>query len=147
MNMLTIICIAVAIFFAVLESITVQLVGIWFCISAIVSAFVAHFTDSYTTTIVVFVIVSAIMLIFTRPIIKKKIIYNPEPTNADRIIGKTALVIQRIDSSVNSGQIKVDGQVWSARSSEVIDEGETVRIKKIEGVKAIVQRIKEEVKC
>ena len=87
-----------------------------------------------------FVAVSAITLILTRPLIKKHLKSKNEPTNADRVIGQTGVVIEKIDNVSAVGQVKVDGQIWSARCIEdtVIDEGKQVEIKRIDGVKLMV---------
>ena len=67
-------------------------------------------------------------------------------TNANAIIGKKALVIKQINSIKGTGQIKVNGEVWSAKSSDdnIIEEGEYVTILNINGVKAVVEKTKEE---
>lgn len=140
MDGLTIFWLMIAVATAIVESLTPQLICIWFCLSAVVSAIVAQFTDSVWLTIVVFVVCSALFLFLTRPVVKKKITTKIQPTNYDRIIGKDAIVTEDINPAENAGQIKVDGQVWSAKSTEPIPQGSTVRIEAIEGVKAVVTK-------
>lgn len=140
MNGLTIFWLVIAIVTAIVESLTPQLICIWFCLSAVVSAIVSQFTDSVWLTIVVFVVVSALFLYLTRPIVKNKIKTKIQPTNYDRIIGKDAIVTEDINPAENAGQIKVDGQVWSAKSTELIPQGTTVKIEAVEGVKAVVTK-------
>lgn len=140
MNGLTIFWLIVAVVTAIVESLTPQLICIWFCLSAVVSAIVGQFTDSLWMTIIVFVVFSALLLFLTRPIVKQKISTKIQPTNYDRIIGKDAIVTEDINPAENVGQIKVDGQVWSAKSTEPIPQGSTVKIEAIEGVKAVVTK-------
>ena len=140
MDGLTLFWIVAAVAFGILEAATVQLVSVWFCISSVVSAFAAYITHNTTVSVVVFVVVSAILVAATRPLVKSRIIVKPQPTNTDRIIGKKAVVITAIDSSKNEGQVKVDGQIWSAKCDDAVSEGETVEIEKIEGVKVVVKK-------
>ena len=140
MNQLVTFWLAAAVIFGVVELITAPLICIWFCGGALVAALVGYFTNSMLVSTVVFVLVSALLLVLTRPLVKSKIAPKVQPTNADRIIGKEAVVILGIDPVENKGQIKVDGQVWSAKSECAIAEGERVTVSSIEGVKAVVTK-------
>lgn len=139
-NTVTLFWLAAAVIFGVIESFTVQLVSVWLCIASVVASVVAYFTDSMWAATVTFVVVSAVLLIVTRPLVRKKITAKVQPTNADRIIGREAVVTEEIDPLENKGQIKIDGLTWSAKSEEAISEGETVKIEAIEGVKAVVKK-------
>lgn len=140
MDTVTVLWIVSAVLFAIIECATVQLVSIWFCISSVVSAVVYYFTKSAMISITVFTVLSAVLILATRPAVRRVINTKHQPTNADRIIGRNAVVTTKIDPILNLGQIKVGGQVWSAKSDCIIPEGETVRIEKIEGVKAVVKK-------
>ena len=140
MNHIAMLWLIAAILFAVIEIITAPLICIWFCGGALVAALIGWLTNSVWVSTVVFVVVSAVLLAFTRPLVKSKIAPKVQPTNADRIIGKEAIVILGIDPVENKGQIKVDGQIWSAKSDSTINEGELVTVSKIEGVKAVVTK-------
>lgn len=140
MDTLTVLWIAAAVVFGILEAATVQLVSIWFCISSVAAAFAAYITHDVTVSAVVFVLASAVLVAVTRPLVKSKVVVKPQPTNADRIIGKKAVVTTRIDGKKNEGQVAVDGQIWSAKCDDVVSEGETVEIEKIEGVKVVVKK-------
>ena len=98
--------------------------------------------------IVLFFGVSAAMLLLLRPLAKKYLVPRTEKTNAQSIIGKTAVVTQKVDNLRGEGAVKIGGVEWSARSTDggPIDDGAVVRVVKIEGVKACVELIKEEVK-
>lgn len=140
MNQLVVFWLAAAVVFGLLEIVTAPLISIWFCGGALVAALTSVFADSLWISAIVFVVVSALLLAFTRPLVKNKISPKAQPTNADRIIGQPAVVIQHIDPVENKGQIKVGGQVWSAKSDCAIDEGEKVTVMSIEGVKAVVSK-------
>lgn len=80
-------------------------------------------------------------LVITRPLVKKYIHPKMQRTNADKVIGQIGIVCQDIDNINATGQVKVDGKVWSARSidNQIITENSEVIIEKIEGVKLIVK--------
>lgn len=135
---------AAIICFGILEAITVQLVSIWFVIGSVAGLIAALCGAPISLQVVIAVAVSVVALIATRPIVKKKINVKAQPTNADRCIGKSASVIEQIDNTQNKGQVKVDGQIWSAKSEDgsIINPDELVEIVKIEGVKLVVKNKK-----
>lgn len=93
--------------------------------------------------IAVFVISTTLMIIFMKPLVKKFFKTKDVPMNANSLIGKHALVTKEINNLQNKGQIKFNGQLWSAinEDSEIIEEGSDVIIQKIDGVKLIVKKI------
>lgn len=143
MDTMTIIWLALAVIMAIVEATTVQLVSIWFAIGGAAACVTSLITDNVVIQAAVFVAVSAIALIVTRPLVKKMKQRGAEPTNADRYIGKTAVVVTAIDNQNAEGMVKVDNQKWTARSEsgEIIPEGATVTVTAIEGVKLIVKRL------
>lgn len=123
------------------EIATTQLVSIWFAIGALAAFFTALAgVEQIWIQIAVFVIVSAVAVAVTRPLVKKMINKKAEPTNADMVIGKTGIVTEKIDNLAPSGLVKVAGSVWTARSADgsVIEENDKVIIKEISGVKLLV---------
>ena len=133
--------IVIAVVAAIIEGATPQLVSIWFAIGAVVTAIVSVFTDNILLQLAVFVIVSVICIAVTRPLAKKlRSSKGDIPTNCDRYLGKTGEVIVDIDNTNAVGQVKVEGSVWSARSStgEPLYAGTRVVVNSIEGVKMIV---------
>lgn len=126
--------------FGVAEGVTAQLVSIWFVIGAIAGLIATFLGATVPVQIVVFVATSIIALLLTRPLVKKKLTPRIESTNADRCIGQEAIVVERIDNISATGQVKADGKLWTARSSngEVIEANEIVTIERIDGVKLIV---------
>lgn len=129
----------------VCEAFTTQLVSIWFVIGAACAAVTTIFTDSIIIQSVVFVAVSFVALIITRPIVKKfKSSRNKVSTNADRIIGKTGIMLSDINDIDEVGQAKVEGKIWSVKSGNVpIAATSKVTVLSIEGVKLIVEPINE----
>lgn len=130
------------------EMITVGFLIFWFGVGALLAMITSFFTSNIIIQTAVFVISSAILLLITKPFVKKFVDVKPTNTNAFSIIGKKALVIKEINSH-SVGQIKINGEVWSAESenNETILEGSEVEIVKINGVKAIVKPVKIEVGC
>ncbi|MBP5208886.1 MAG: NfeD family protein [Clostridia bacterium] len=127
---------------AAIEAATPQLTSIWFAlgaVAALVTSFIAP--DLWWLQLIVFIVVSAVAVVLTRPLARKYLNKNKVSVNADRFVGAEGVVIQPINNVLGEGQIKSQGTVWSARTEsdeETIDAGQTVVIKRIEGVKVIV---------
>lgn len=142
-NIMLYIWLALIIVFAITEAATAGLTTIWFSLGALASLLLVIFgVKNVTVQIVVFVLVSLIALIATRPLVKKYIDRKTQPTNADRCIGQYAFVTEKIDNVLATGAIKLNGIEWSARSedADIIEIGEKIKIISIDGVKVIVQR-------
>ena len=125
-----------------LEAVSINLVSIWFVISGLVSLILSIFIDNFIIEFSVFVVLGAILLITTKPLLKKYFKGNNEKTNLDRVIGMKGVVTLKIEPLV-IGEVKVDGKRWSAISDNVINEGELVEVLKIDGVKLIVKKEEE----
>ena len=136
--------IASGIFF-IAEIITTGFLVFWLGIAGLITMCISFFTDNLMIQASVFVILSAVLILATKPFVNKFVNKKEttEKTNAFSIIGKTAIVIKDIDSINGVGQIKVDGEVWSAEgiNGSNIEKGTKVEIKKIDGVRAIVAPI------
>lgn len=132
---------AAIIIFGTLEALTAQLVSIWFVIGAIAALIAQLLSAPLYLQIVVFIIVSVIALAITRPLVKKYIHPKMQRTNADRVLEQHGLVVEKIDNTNATGQVKVDGKIWTARSLDdtVIPEDAKVQVEKIDGVKLIVK--------
>jgi membrane protein implicated in regulation of membrane protease activity len=125
-----------------LEASTMQLISIWFATGAL-AAFIASFFLPFGYQLAIFIAATAIMLIVTRPLLKK-IRPRAVPTNHDRDIGESAIVIEEINNSLNTGRVKLKGVDWRAVSvdSSVICAGETVIVRNISGAHLDVEKIK-----
>ena len=130
------------ILFGITEAATVSLVSLWFVGGALAAFLCAACGAQFWLQVAVFIVVSGILLACLRPFVKKVVQPKTEPTNSDRIVGKTAPVTETVDNLAGLGAVKIDGKEWSARSANgsTIEKGEIVTIEKIEGVKAIVRR-------
>ena len=133
-----------AIILLLIEALTAQLVSIWFFVGAIGALVASFFTDSIIIQIIVFIILSMLVLIILRPLLKKLISFKKEDTNIGRYIGKKAFVLSEINNDLGIGQVNVNGSLWGARSIDdsIIKEGEMVRVESINGVKLNVSLIK-----
>jgi len=126
----------------IVEMETFQFVSIWFALAALVTLFCAIADVPVFGQIVIFVIISTMLLICTRPLSRKLNAKKRDATNADLDVGKTATVIDEINNTHAKGRVKLSGVDWMARSSDdsVIQEGEIVVIEKIDGAKLIVRK-------
>lgn len=128
----------------VIEIMTVGFLVFWFAIGALLAMIVSLFTKNLIIQTSVFVISSAILIFATKPFVKKFANNkNAIKTNVYSSVGKIGVVTKDIDSLHSLGQIKVDGEVWSAvgMNDMNIPQGTKVEIKEIKGVKAIVSPI------
>lgn len=141
-NYIVFVWIIFAVFMLICEVLTTQLVSIWFVLGGIAAAISCIFTDDLLIQTLVFVSVSLIALLATRPFVKKFLKNKKkEPTNSDRLIGRVAIVTMDIVNQTGEGQVNVDGKIWSAKSSDdrEIKTGASVKITSIEGVKLVVE--------
>ena len=134
--------IALIMAFLVIEAVTVQLVTIWFTVGAIGALIANVLHTEIWVQVLVFVAVSAITLLLTRPFVKRFTEQHKVPTNADRYIGKQAVVVEPIDNIHAKGAVTVGGLEWTARTKDGsnIEKDEIVTIESIEGAKLIVKK-------
>lgn len=135
--------IASGIFF-ICEIITVGFLVFWLGIGALIAMLVSFFTSNIIVQMSVFVISSCLLIFATRPLVNKISRKDVIPTNVYSLIGKKAVVTEDIDWVTGKGQIKFEGEIWSAKSKEQINipAGSEVEIVSIEGVKAFVKPLK-----
>ena len=142
MSVWTYIWLAILIVSILVEAGTMGLVSIWFAAGALAAWALAMFEVSEWIQCLAFVFVSGLLLFFTRPLVKKYVTPKIQPTNVDAIIGREAVVSEAIRPLEGTGQVKVGGQIWSARTDEQTDcipEGAIVTILRVEGVKLFVR--------
>ena len=104
-----------------------------------ISMGLAYFTNNVLIQMIVFIVVSLVTLLITKPLVKKFKKVDFVPTNSDRVIGKVGEVTKRITPD-EYGEVKVYGTVWTAFSDDVLNVGDKVIITNIEGVKLIVKK-------
>ena len=133
---------ALMILFVIAEASTVQLVSIWLAAGSLAALIPAMLGMPLMVQIIVFLVVSAVCLIFTRPFVKKVLAVKKVNTNADRTIGEIGLVTETIDNTLESGRVMVDGLSWKARASDdsVLEAGTRVQVKEIHGVTLTVEK-------
>ena len=131
--------------FGVLEAVTVGLTSIWFAVGALAALIAASLGAFALVQVIVFLVVSFVTLLLVWSLAQRYINGRKGPTNADRVIGREAVVTQAIDNLKGEGQVNVSGAVWTARSQEEapIPAGARVRVLRIEGVKVIVSPVPE----
>ena len=127
---------------ALFELVTVNLVSIWFSLGALITTFVSLATDNLMIHLAAFTISSILLLLLTKPFVKKMKKREEVPTNLDMVIGKTGVVTEKIEKD-GIGEVKVLGKKWSAYSDKEIEENSKVKILSINGVKLKVEEIKE----
>jgi len=117
------------------------LVSVWFAVGALAALIAALCGLSFVWQMGIFVFVSAIVLIITRPLVRK-VQGRKYATNYELDIGKQAVVIEPINNQIGKGRVKLDGTDWSARSEngELIEEGTVVTVKMVDGAKLIVTK-------
>ena len=126
----------------IVEAMVPGLISIWFAIGALAALISALFHAPVWLQLVWFFAISILTLVLTRPLVKKYVNSRVTPTNADVVIGKDAVVTERIDNLHSQGAVMLDGKVWTARTEKeqvTVEAGETVRVLRIEGVKLIVE--------
>jgi len=123
--------------FIVAEAATVALVSVWF-IGGAVCALVAAILG---VQLAVFLVVSAALLAFACPAARKKWAKKPERMNADRLVGETAMVTDPIDACADTGAVKINGVLWTAKctTGERVEAGRHVTIERVEGAKLYVK--------
>ena len=134
--------VAVTIICVVIESLTLALTTIWFGISAFVLVFLAFTPLPFVAQVFIFVVLALVLLIFTRPVVKKKLSQKQIATNYERVIGQIAVVTKKI-TALDKGAIKINGMEWTAAVKEdiVLEKGSKCIIEEIAGVTAYVKEI------
>lgn len=129
------------IMFTIGEAVTEGLTSIWFALGALATLIAIGLGAGISMQAVVFLTVSAISMILLRPMAKKYLKTTATATNADRLIGATALATETIDNVLSTGVVQIHGQLWSATSAHdvVIPPRCKVKILGIQGVKLIVE--------
>ena len=143
MNNLPWFWLGMVIVFTVIEIFTAGLTTIWFAIGSIPMIFLSFLPIPFLYQVLIMLVISIVLLIFTRPFFVKKLNANKEKTNVDALIGKTALVTKKI-TKFEKGEVKIDGKIWTAKSvsDEDLEEGTECLLQSIEGVTAIVSKKK-----
>ena len=129
-----------AIGFTIIEFGTVSLISIWFVGGALAALITSLLSLELWVQIVVFVAVSALLLLLLRPFLKRFVNPHKVKTNVDALIGQRAMVTQTIDNLAAIGEVRLGGNLWTARSvnDAAIAVGSVVTVRSVEGVKLMV---------
>lgn len=127
--------------FFIIEIFTVGFLIFWLGVGALFAMLISFLTSNIIIQTAVFVISSGLLIFATKPLVNKLTKKEVVPTNVYSIIGKKGIVIEDIDWLTGTGQIKSEGEVWSAKTNEQINisKGTEVEIESIDGVKVIVK--------
>lgn len=121
-----------------------HLVSVWFAVGSLVALVAAALDAQMWLQITLFAAVSVGLLVATLPLVKKFVIPKQAKTNVDSVIGSRGYVTEAIDNLSVSGQVKLGGMYWTARSEDghPIPAGALVEVARIEGVKVFVTAVK-----
>ena len=129
----------VVILLTIVEVITVNLTTIWFVISGIITIFVSMITDNFAYQLGTFTVLGIILLLTTKSFLQKRLSVIKEATNLDRVVGMDGVETIQI-SKKQSGEVKVDGKLWTALSNEELSKGDLIQVIKMDGVKLHVRK-------
>ena len=136
---------ALAVAFIVIELVTVSFVAIYFAIGALAATLVAGLNGNVALQLLAFAATGIVLMVLTRPVLKRKLESPDVATNVDRMTGKGGIVTIAIDNDANTGQIRVGTEYWTARvaaggaDGEMIPVDSRVTVLSVEGVTARVQ--------
>lgn len=139
--MLPIYWIIILIVLLVIEIATLGLTTIWFAAGALAAFLAGILGFGLAVQIVLFLAVSLVLLILTRPVALKYFNSQRQKTNVESMIGRQGVVLEQIDTLKGQGLVEVDGESWSAKTDEpdgVIPKDTVVSVEGIQGVKLIV---------
>ena len=144
--MYAIIWLAALVVLLIAEALTLGLTTIWFAGGALIALVAALLGANVWVQLGIFLTVSLVLLIFTRPLALRYMNKSTLKTNVDSLTGEVGVVSERIDNLEATGKVKLNDVLWTARSEDgtVIEEGAVVEISRVEGVKLIVKMKEEE---
>lgn len=130
--------------FLLIEIFTVSFLMFWPGIGAAFAFIASVLGASVPVQIAIFAISTTLMIVFMKPLVKKLFKTRDVPMNSDAIIGKNGIVIKDVDNIKSKGQVKVNGELWSAiniEDDEKIETGTTIIVEDVEGVKLKVKKV------
>ncbi len=139
----TIVWLIIMVVLIIVECLTLGLTTIWFAGGSLVAWIAALLNAPVLVQVILFLVVSIVLLVFTRPIALEHFNKDRIKTNADALVGEQAVVSEQINNLQATGSVNLNGQTWTARTSDdsiVIEKGAVVTVLSIAGVKLIVER-------
>lgn len=141
MNYMEFIWLAVAVIAAVVEAAVPALVSIWFVPGSLLALVASLLGGPLWLQMALFVGATVLAIVFTRPLARRLQKNGPTSTNADRVLGATAVVTEEVNNLLGQGRVTVMGNSWAARTLSPegsLSPGQEVTVVRIEGVKLIV---------
>jgi membrane protein implicated in regulation of membrane protease activity len=138
--------VALAVIFAVAEIFTAGFFLLWFAVGAAVAAVLAVLGFGGAWQWAAFVVVSVVLLAWSRRFAERFTSKQPPGVGADRLIGKKGVVLEEIDEGKNTGRARIDEEDWRARSAtgETIQAGERIEVVRLEGTHLVAKPVKED---
>ncbi|HBA63152.1 MAG TPA: NfeD family protein [Lachnospiraceae bacterium] len=130
----------------VIEILTLGLTTIWFAGGALAACVAAFLGTGPGVQVILFLVISVVLLVLTRPIAIKHFNSNREKTNVESMVGRTGVVLEEIDTVRTTGRVEVGGMEWSAKTAEsdgMLAKDSIVEVTGIEGVKLVVKKKEE----
>ncbi len=118
-------------------------VGFWFLGLALAALLVAigaslgWLITLLPAQLLVFAVISLLFIVFTRPMVIKLIKSKDTVSNVNALIGQHGIVTQNI-KPFSYGQVKVNGEIWTAMSEQEIENDTRVKVLAVDGVKLVV---------
>jgi len=131
----------------VIEIFTPTFFIFWFGLGSLAAAITAYFYENTLLELLTFIVVSGVLVLSTRKLAKKITGEEVRSINVDEIVGKEAIVVERISNKSGKGIVKVSGDMWRAVSTDdemVIDVGEKVIVERVEGAHVVVRPLRRE---
>lgn len=128
----------------IVEANTMNLIAVWFMPGTLAAAILALLSVPVWIQVLVWLVITVAVFASTWRLSARLRRPRVHPTNADRVIGQSAVVTENISDRTQTGQVRVMGQIWSARTDDTADEiptGTEVRVLRIEGVKLVVSQL------
>ncbi len=131
---------ALMVLFLIAEAATVSMVSLWFAVGALAALIVTLLGGALWMRLTAFIVVSAVLLLLLRPLARKYVTPKVTATNVDSLVGTQGMVTVAIDNVTGTGQVKLGGMYWTARSTTgaPIPKDTRIRVDRIAGVKAYV---------
>lgn len=148
-SQLTFVWLGLFVILIVIELFTVGLTTIWFAAGALAGMAVNLMGAGLPVQIIVFLAVSCVLLVLTRPWAIKHLNQKRIRTNYESQIGKVILITEKVDNLAQTGKSVVDGQEWTVRcrnKKEVLEKGSLAKVVDVSGVKLMVERYEEDEK-
>ena len=129
--------------FLAAEAATVSMVSAWFAAGSLAALLVSLLSGPFWLQAVVFFVVSAVLLLALRPLVRKHFTPKLTKTNVDSVVGTAGLVTEDVDNVNGTGQVKLGAMYWTARSTDntPIAKGTQIVVNRIEGVKVFVSAL------